>query len=104
MRARKPVATIYGPRPFGDCLDLFDDMCISGNYRAKDALFMYSLSMQKHVYSVDYSQLRPDHDAGNVMCARFSHDGQLLFAGDAYRSSHVKLFQNDSDNYGHFKV
>ena len=45
MRARKPVATIYGPRPFGDCLDLFDDMCISGNYRAKEALSMYSISM-----------------------------------------------------------
>lgn len=77
LRARKPVATIYGPRPFGDCLDLFDDMVISGNYRpnSSQALYMYSLSMQKHIYSADYCQLRGDQDAGNVMAAKFSHDG-----------------------------
>lgn len=86
LRVRKPVATIYGPRPYGDCLDLFDDMCISGNYRTKDALFMYSLSMQKQIYSAEYSQLKTDNDAGYVMCSKFSHDGQLIFTGDTYRN------------------
>jgi WD40 repeat protein len=103
MRARKPVATIYGPRPFGDCLDLFDDMCISGNYRAKEALSMYSISMQKHIYEADYSQFYTDNDAGNVMAARFSHDGQLIFTGDTYRNQ-VKIFMNDSDGYGTFRL
>jgi WD40 repeat protein len=55
IRAAKPVASIYGPHVSGDSVDLYDDMIISGNYRRTDTMQMFSLSMQKLVYSFEYS-------------------------------------------------
>lgn len=44
IRAKGPVASIGGPTCSGDSLDIYDDMIVTGSYRNKEVMQIFSLS------------------------------------------------------------
>ena len=80
-------------------------MILCGNNKAKECVQIYSLSMQKHIYTLDYSQITTYTDPfeGMVMETCFSHDANLIFAGDSYKND-LRIFMNNADGSANFKT
>ena len=54
LREEGPVATIFGPVLSGDSLDVRGDTMITGSFRGKDALQVWSLAERELVHSVEW--------------------------------------------------
>ena len=59
IRAKGPVASIYGPQICGDTLDFRNDGCslIAGSYRHDDALQLFDMRVMKCVRTYDWDGL-----------------------------------------------
>lgn len=102
IRARGPVASIFGPSISGDSLDVYEDMIVSGSIRNKDIMQIFSLSHQKLVHTFNFAS-HTDHETGFVLSTKFSNDGNFIFTGGAGKNE-LKVFMNNADSSATFKT
>ena len=88
------VGSIYGPHICGDALDIYDDEILSGSYRSKDTLQLFSLIGRELKKVIEWDP-ESKSEASLVYTAEFNKQGGKLIAaggGGAGGQNEVRIF------------
>lgn len=89
----------------GDSIDCDGDNILAGSYQPNRCLEIYSFSMRKKMFDIDFvvKQKDPIADAGFIFGARYSKDDSksVIFAGSGAKNE-LKVFENNSED-GQFR-
>ena len=83
---------------------MFGDIILTGSNRNNNVMQLYSASLKKLVYTFEFNQNNVSNsENGYVLGARFSYDGNFIFAGGAGKNE-LKAFMNNCDKSANFKI
>lgn len=93
VRANGSYACFKGPNLIGESISIHGDIIVTGSYRHKAEMELFSFSQQTQLDTFDFSH-SDQLNHGQITSTNFTPDGQFIIAGGAGKNE-VKIFHND---------
>ena len=98
QREEGPVATIFGPVLSGDSLDVHGDTMITGSFRGKDALQVWSLGERELVQSLEWEPGSSYSENAFLFTAQLCKDREQILVAAGGKGDELRLFAPGSND------